>query len=645
MKKILILLISVLFIPVPATANADTTGNGEYALTKYNIDIVVNENNAFHVTENITAYFNVQRHGIFRTLPLRNEVIRLDGARSFNRAKITDIKVSGDQSTVYNENGNRIIKIGNPDFTLTGGRDYVISYLYSIGKDTGKGYDEFYFNLIGFKWDTTISNIEFTITMPKEFDKSKLGFSSGPQGSVNSGNVTYQVIGNVINGRYNGVLNAGEAITVRLELPDGYFADASNNLDLMMMSAIILPIVFAGLTFLLWFRFGRDEKAVETVEFYPPEGFNSAETGFLYKGKAETVDVVSLLIYLANKGYIKIEETEEKSLFSKHKGFKITKTGEYDGNNLNERLFLTGLFKAKSVHRISSFKEAIALMKNPKAMAEQAAGTATAENHSVTLEDLKNSFYITLNTITASLNGKDNKETIFEKNSLNKNFFVITMIIATFVLVSFKPITESGGFGMLPVALLFPGIGFTVLFGSLIGVIKIPKWFALFWGGMFGGIPWAIMVLPALLTDNIYILTYALGMASIIIMLLFAKYMTKRTAYGNEIMGKIKGFRNFLETAEKPKLEELVVQNPSYFYNILPFTYVLGVSNKWIKKFEGIALQPPNWYSGTSTFNAVAFGSFMSSTMTSASTAMSSSPSSRGGSSGGGSGGGGGGSW
>jgi len=92
----------------------------------------------------------------------------------------------------------------------------------------------------------------------------------------------------------------------------------------MIIIAIILPIVFAGIAFMIWAIFGRDEKPVETVEFYPPEGFNSAEVGFLYRGKAETIDVVSLLVYLANKGYIRIEETDEKALFSKTKGFKIT---------------------------------------------------------------------------------------------------------------------------------------------------------------------------------------------------------------------------------------------------------------------------------------------------------------------------------
>ncbi len=80
----------------------------------------------------------------------------------------------------------------------------------------------------------------------------------------------------------------------------------------------------------------------------------------------------------------------------------------------------------------------------------------------------------------------------------------------------------------------------------------------------------------------------------------------------------------------------------------LPYTYVLGVSDEWIKKFEVIALQPPDWYAGSTAFNMVAFASFMNATMATASTAMSSSPSSSGGSGGGSSGGGsggGGGSW
>ena len=64
--------------------------------------------------------------------------------------------------------------------------------------------------------------------------------------------------------------------------------------------------------------------------------------------------------------------------------------------------------------------------------------------------------------------------------------------------------------------------------------------------------------------------------------------MKRKTQYGEIITARIKGFRKFLVTAEKPKLEALVSENPHYFYNILPYTYVLNVSKKWIKKFEDI---------------------------------------------------------
>lgn len=30
----------------------------------------------------------------------------------------------------------------------------------------------------------------------------------------------------------------------------------------------------------------------------------------------------------------------------------------------------------------------------------------------------------------------------------------------------------------------------------------------------------------------------------------------------------------------------MVTNNPICFYDILPYTYVLGISDKWIKKFE-----------------------------------------------------------
>ena len=628
------IVIALLMLPIAVQANT----NSEYSLTKYHIDIKVNENNTFQITEQIRAQFNVRKHGINREIPIWNEVVRLDGTKSQNWAKTTDVSVEGDMYKLFNSDVNRVIQIGNPDLTITGSKDYVITYLYNIGKDPVKDYDELYLNLIGNQWDTSIDSITFTITMPKAFDSSTLGFSSGAFGATDNDKISYEVNGLVISGSYDGQLGAGEALTVRLELPEGYFVGASygnsnGNSDTMMYLSFVLPICFLLIVLGMWYVYGRDEMVIDAIEFYPPEGYNSAETGFLYKGKVEAQDVVSLLIYLANKGYVKITETQEKSRSSKRNGFIITKLKDYDGDNPNERLFLKGLFK----------------------YSVQSDDTASGEEE-VRLEDLKDKFYTTLKTIVSNLNKKENKLKIFEKSSLNKAWLVVPMVLATFFLITVQPTLDFFGDTSYLFTLLFPIIGFVplyfVIFTNKNGkpttgdIVKI-VFFSVF-ALLFSGVSLVGIVLPALLLKTVYWVAFLIGMICIVTMLILGKNMKKRTKLGNELLGKIKGFKRFLETAEKNKLEMLVRQTPDYFYDILPFTYVLGVSEIWIKKFESIAIQQPKWYSGSSAFSHAAFGSFMTSTMKSASSAMASSPSSSssgGGSSGRGSGGGGGSSW
>lgn len=559
--------------------------------------------------------------GIFRKIPLKNNVERLDGTKSSNRAKITNISVSENYKT-SKENGYEVIKIGNSSQTVKGMYTYTIKYTYDIGKDPLENADELYYNLIGYEWDTSISNITFKITMPKTFEESSLGFSSGTKGSTDNSKIFYSVDGNIISGYVIGALNSKEALTVRLTLPEGYFTSTSTNTDIYAILIIIFSLICVLIAYILWAKYGKDDKVIETVEFYPPEGYNSAEVGFLYEGTSNTPAVISLLIYLANKGYLKIEETEQKGIFKNSKGFKIVKLKEYDGDNENEEIFFKGLFKRRKT--------------------------------SVTATDLYDSFYTTLYKIQNNLNSKENKNKIFEASSKGKGKWLIIMIITLFILITVKPILEYSEMGVevIPFALLFPGIGFTILIGSLIGTIKIPKIFAIIWGGMFGGIPWVAFVLPTLTQNIMDLIMYIVGVICIAVILLFAKIMPKRTPYGNEILGKLRGFKTFLKTAEKPQLESLVKQNPEYFYNILPYTYALGVSDVWINQFETIALRAPDWYSSTDDFNMHTFGNFMNTTMKSATSAMSSSPSSDssggssgGGSSGGGSGGGGGGSW
>lgn len=659
---LILLLIFTVFNKV--SASSYSTG---YVIDKYDIDMVVNENNTFEITEKITVNFTVPKHGIFRKIPLKNNVTRVDGTKSNNRAKISNISVS-ENYTTYKKGGYEVIKIGDSNQTYTGRRSYTIKYTYNIGKDPLKDVDELYFNLIGDEWDTNINNVSFKITMPKSFDKSLLGFSYGSRGSTESSGVYYNVDGNVISGSLHDNLYERQGLTVRLTLPEGYFVGASLNIDIYSVFVIIFSIVCLVVAYVVWTKYGKDNKVIETVEFYPPEGYNSAEVGFLYYGKAENKSVISLLIYLANKGYLKIEENK--------KGFRIKKIKDYDGDNECEKLFFNGLFKKKRSRAYLDIDKAKEIMELAKANGEEISfkeamnmslsPSGNSTKTSVTESDLYDEFYVTLNKIKSKLDSKKNLDKIFEKSTKGKAKWLIVMAIAIFLLITIKPVVEYGeSLTMIPIVLIFPLWGIwsmcSIFSGSMSTDSLSEKIFlGLIFGLVFGLIPWIGVVGSCLIQYSMYILMGIIGIASIAVIIIFIEIMPKRTPYGNEILGKLRGFKRFLETAEKPQLESLVSQNPEYFYDILPYTYALGVSDVWISQFESIAMQAPDWYDSKSEFSTHTFGNFIDKTMSSASKSMSTSYSSSsgsgsssgssggssgGGSSGGGSGGGGGGSW
>ena len=84
------------------------------------------------------------------------------------------------------------------------------------------------------------------------------------------------------------------------------------------------------------------------------------------------------------------------------------------------------------------------------------------------------------------------------------------------------------------------------------------------------------------------------------------------------LMGRVLGFRDFIRTAELDQLNELVEKDPEYFYHIIPYAYVFGLTNRWIKKFENIEVVQPKWirtpygYGGFDRFDAYMMGRMMS---------------------------------
>jgi uncharacterized membrane protein YgcG len=137
-----------------------------------------------------------------------------------------------------------------------------------------------------------------------------------------------------------------------------------------------------------------------------------------------------------------------------------------------------------------------------------------------------------------------------------------------------------------------------------------------------------------------------------IITIIFSLIMPKRTEKGAETNWKIKGFKLYMETAEKYRQQ--FNEKESIFEKFLPYAMVFGMTKLWIKKMGEIYGKDyftnyhPAWYAGGAfaNFDADSFTSQLNSISSSISSVYSSaSGASGGGSSGGGGGGGGGGGW
>jgi uncharacterized membrane protein YgcG len=601
------------------------------AIDSMTIEMNVRENNSIQIEENInTVFYDRSKHGIYRDLPRKTY---------FGKPiKYENINVQGAPFKTETSGDFLRIRIGDPNVYVDATENYKISYLLVIGDDRNTDLDELYFNIIGPDWEMPINNISFNIQMPKAFDESKINFTSGNVGSTSSDNVDYQINDLVISGEYTETLYPGQALTIALPLPEGYFE--VEEVYFYESLKIFYPFVFIVLFIVGIFvknKFGKNNELFPTVEFYAPNDLTPAEIGFLYDHQVDPYDLTSMLVYWASEGYIKIKEKEEKKgvIFKKDVShIYLEKVKDLPGTvKAFEKTYFDELFDGYAVENV------------------------------VDTEILENTFYRTINNVQSLLKHsfKTKGRRLYSKKSwlwpviLLFISFSMLFLFFSYTLMSIIPyetflITAlSAGISIFATIIFFtaaksfsvvktrlPKDRFKVLFSSIT--------FTILGLALIGFYVWVNAV-------EIYL---ALFLIAPLALIYISPYALKRTKFGDEILAKTLGFKNFIEKAEKDRINTLVNEDPEYFYKILPYAMVLGVTDQWARQFEDIAIDEPSWYVNNTSrrFSTVYFVSHLNNTTASISKNMTASPSqsssgssSGGGFSGGGSGGGGGGGW
>ncbi len=148
--------------------------------------------------------------------------------------------------------------------------------------------------------------------------------------------------------------------------------------------------------------------------------------------------------------------------------------------------------------------------------------------------------------------------------------------------------------------------------------------------------------------------SYVVGVLTGIPLFAFGRVMPAKTRTGASAYMNALGFQEFMNRAEKDRLERMGDKN--LFAKFLPYAIALDVTDNWARAFKEIYQEPPDWYvspGGFRTFTPSAFTHSFNAVTSSLGSAMFSSPRGSGGGggfggggfSGGGFGGGGGGSW
>ncbi|MFH0856943.1 MAG: DUF2207 domain-containing protein [bacterium] len=302
---------------------------------------------------------------------------------------------------------------------------------------------------------------------------------------------------------------------------------------------ILLPVMTFIAMYILWYEKGRDPRIDKTIiaEYSPPDNLRPLEVEVLLKENATIKGISATLIDLAVRGYLKIYE-EKKNLWSpENYKFEILKEWELDNNLADyEKKILEKMFEGK--------KKAYILRDQIK-------------NKSIILEKI----------VSLKLPPKT-EENIISTEEMKNNAFGNTC--GEIYNLVYKSVTRKGEFTKEPnkIRTIYVAIGIILFIGSfcMLGFLQL---FNMAWAA------------AGLIISGLIIFTFGI-------------LMPKKTLKGAEDKYKWLCFKLYLETAEKYRLE---ASTPEYFEKYLPYAIIMGVENKWGKRFEGIGnIKNPSWY-------------------------------------------------
>jgi hypothetical protein len=262
-----------------------------------------------------------EHHGIIRKIPTRQ---RVDG-RHDRVIQILHPRVHGEgvgpgDLQVSHSGDDEVLKIGNPDTTVSGVKTYVIDYdvPHALIPRDGEN-DELYWDAIGTRWTVPISKTTVTVTAPVGI--SHAGCYRGFEDDTSS--CTDSAVTGATFKAADRNLSAGEGITVQVEVPQAGMAAVvppppvrraapfAFSYAAAVLVLLALGIVAGFCRLCLAGTVRRRTNATTATVGSPPAGMSPGLAGLLRDDSSHRARLVgATLLDLATRGYIRFEEVK-----------------------------------------------------------------------------------------------------------------------------------------------------------------------------------------------------------------------------------------------------------------------------------------------------------------------------------------------
>ena len=532
--------------------------DGGYTIDDYKVNAIYHSNNTIDVKEVINVNFSSNRHGIYRNIP---ETMYVNRDEKY-KLSIKNITVMNDEYEVDYDSGNRVIQIGSEDYTIIGPHTYTLTYTIVIPEDYHSNLDFIYYSVLGNNWDTTINHFSFDIQFEKALTEKEMSniqvFSGNLGNQSNDLNVTPIITSTSISGSAYDI-GAKQAITIFGKLRKNYFVGAKQTTSKVPFVFLGLAILF-GLYSLVRCLLLKKTHITPIVNFYPPKDMDPAMVGTIVDESVDQEDLMALIPYWASKGYLTISETSDDLILTKVEG--------HEPPVLNhQKKIYKGLFKYKDSVKLSKLSSDFG-----KAINDAKEALNNEFSGDKKLSKIDHGFVTTILAMICMI-----VCILFNtRYSIVDN--LIETILATFTFV-------------IMMVMNYSAAASSVFNKNKLGVLKKALSVAL-----------VLVVVYFIYRQTQSIVSIVsfefmvIGIVATTLPILFSSKFNVVSDYFKSVAGDLLGFKDFIEKAEVPQLERLSAENPSYYYDVIPYAMVFGLSEMWTKKFSTIPLAQPDWY-------------------------------------------------